>query len=329
LGGEAAARLFVAGVALGVPLAVGLGHWAGAGREAVTLHARVAEAGGWTPADLSVAAGEPLHLRLTSDDVVHGFAVGQIEAPAIDVLPGQMVETTLTFEVPGRYTYYCTRWCGLGHWRMRGVIEVTGEAPATEGASEPPLYVRLGLDPDAPHPASATPTVRPAARRGAALSETIPAAYLASEQYRASAPADTWRALRAEASTRGLSDGEVWDLAAYVWARANPAETRAEGAALYAANCAACHGERGAGDGVLAAALDTHEAMAEMVFGTHTVAPTNFTDASQMLGASPALLQGKLIRGGMGTGMPAWGPVLTEAETWALVGYLYSFVFDD
>jgi hypothetical protein len=40
-----------------------------------------------------------------------------------------------------------------------------------------------------------------------------------------------------------------------------------------------------------------------------------------MLGASPALLQGKIIRGGMGTGMPYWGPIFTEAQTWALVDY--------
>ena len=29
--------------------------------------------------------------------------------------------------------------------------------------------------------------------------------------------------------------------------------------------------------------------------------PVDFTDAKRMLGASPALLQGKILRGGMGT----------------------------
>jgi cytochrome c oxidase subunit 2 len=321
----------VAGVALGVPLAMALGGWLAPGRKAVTLHARVAEAGGWTPADLTVGVGEPLRLRLTSDDVVHGFAVGHTDAPAVDVLPGQTSETTLTFDTPGRYTYYCTRWCGLGHWRMRGVIEVTGapaEAPGV-GNNEPPLYVRLGLDPDVPHPASVTPEGRPSAARGAALREALPETYSGLEAYRSNAPAETWRALRNEAVTAEMSDAEVWDLVAYVWARATPPGARAEGEALYAANCAACHGESGEGDGVMATALDTHDAMAEMAFGTHTVAPADFTDAAQVLGASPALLQGKLIRGGMGTGMPAWGPILTEAQTWALVGYLYFFVFEE
>jgi mono/diheme cytochrome c family protein len=47
-----------------------------------------------------------------------------------------------------------------------------------------------------------------------------------------------------------------------------------------------------------------------------------------MLSASPAHLQGKIIRGGMGTGMPYWGPILTEDQTWALVAYLLTFQFE-
>jgi len=56
--------------------------------------------------------------------------------------------------------------------------------------------------------------------------------------------------------------------------------------------------------------------------------PAAFTDARRMLGASPALLQGKILRGGMGTGMPSWGPIFTDAQTWALVDYLWTFQFD-
>jgi mono/diheme cytochrome c family protein len=39
------------------------------------------------------------------------------------------------------------------------------------------------------------------------------------------------------------------------------------------------------------------------------------------------LLHGKIVRGGMGTGMPNWGSLLTDAEVWALVDYLYGFQF--
>jgi mono/diheme cytochrome c family protein len=46
-----------------------------------------------------------------------------------------------------------------------------------------------------------------------------------------------------------------------------------------------------------------------------------------MLSASPAHLQGKILRGGMGTGMPYWGPIFTDDQTWALVSYLWTFQF--
>ena len=94
------------------------------------IHARMAETGGWTPENLTAEVGQPLHLRLTSDDVMHGFAVGQSDQPPVDVIPGEITEVTLTFDKPGKYTFYCTRWCSVNHWRMRGTIEVTG--PGTD-----------------------------------------------------------------------------------------------------------------------------------------------------------------------------------------------------
>ncbi len=321
---EFAARVFVLGIALGLPLAALIARLAD---KTIELRARVAEAGGWTPTDLTVAVGQPLILRLISDDVLHGFALGQSDGPAIDVPPGQAVETTLTFDRPGKYVFYCTRWCGLGHWRMRGTIEVAGTtADSTTG--QPPLYVTLGLNIDALHEAAVTPKGAPSATRGAQLGVALPANYLTQDYYRAHSPAEVWQALRAGSFSTELTDDEVWDLVAFVWRSNTTPETLAEAKTLYAQNCAACHGETGAGDGIAAAALrdKAHEAQTE--FGHLTQAPADFTNADHMLGASPALLQGKIIRGGMGTGMPYWGPIFTEVQTWALVDYLWTFQFE-
>ena len=41
-----------------------------------------------------------------------------------------------------------------------------------------------------------------------------------------------------------------------------------------------------------------------------------------------ALLQGKVLRGGMGTGMPEWGSLYSDQELWAVVAFLRSFTFD-
>ena len=54
-------------------------------------------------------------------------------------------------------------------------------------------------------------------------------------------------------------------------------------------------------------------------------APPDFTDPRLLLGASPALLEGKMLRGGMGTGMPYWGPIFTADQMDAVIAYLYSF----
>jgi cytochrome c oxidase subunit II len=140
------------GAAIGLPLVLLGGRALQARTGTVEMHGRVAEVGGWTPETLSLGVGEPLRLRLVSDDVMHGFAVGQRPEEPIDLEPGRPVLTTLTFDRPGKYVFYCTRWCGQGHWRMRGTIEVTGAGTASEPASEP-LYLTLGLDIDAPHPA--------------------------------------------------------------------------------------------------------------------------------------------------------------------------------
>ena len=54
--------------------------------------------------------------------------------------------------------------------------------------------------------------------------------------------------------------------------------------------------------------------------------PTDFTDPT-LLGASNALLEGKILRGGMGTGMPAWGAIFGDEELQALLDHLWTFQF--
>ena len=56
--------------------------------------------------------------------------------------------------------------------------------------------------------------------------------------------------------------------------------------------------------------------------------PADFTDASQMLGANDVLLQGKILRGGMGTGMPEWRSLYSDQDMWDVISFIRSFVFD-
>ncbi len=184
--------------------------------QTMELHARMAEMGGWTPENLNAVVGVPLRLRLTSDDVTHGFAVGYLDQPAVEVKPGEMTNITLVFTHLGKYTFYCSRWCGVNHWRMRGTIEVT-DLITTPAPAKSPLYVALGLNIDAAHQASVTPGKMPSAWRGALLNRMIPTTYTSKDYYLSHTPLDMWLTLRANASYADLSDQEVWDLVAWVW----------------------------------------------------------------------------------------------------------------
>ncbi len=312
--------LIITGIflAVGVPIF----FWSGT----PLIHARISENGGWNPDVIRAEAGKPLHLKLTSDDVVHGFAVGQMEMESVDILPGKVIDVTLTFDKPGIYTFFCTRWCGLNHWRMRGRIEVSGSPSDPEPASVP-LYVTLGLNLDTPHDAPAIPFSQPSAINGQQLAVNLPIDQ-AAEYYRPRSPYQVFD----ELNDTSLTEAQRWDVVAYIWQSNTTKESLANGQKLYTQNCAACHGENGAGDGVFAddlAAAD--ESSMQTMNGTGAMSmqtPVDFTDPTRMLGASPALLQGKILRGGMGTGMPMWGSIFTEDQIWDLIAYLYSFQFE-
>lgn len=312
--------LIVTGIllAIGAPLFL----WA----RTPLIHARMAEDGGWNPDVIEVEVGKPLHLKITSDDVVHGFAVGQMDMQSVDILPGKVTEITLNFNKPGIYTFYCTRWCGLNHWRMRGTIEVSG-SPSDPEPAVVPLYVSLNLDLDAPHDAPVIPNGKPSAIKGQSLEPNLPSDQ-SPDYYRSHSPYQVF----ADLSSTSLTEAQRWDVVASFWQSNTTSASLANGKQLFAENCAACHGEKGTGDGVFAddlaeageTSMQTMEGAMNMVMQT----PVDFTDPKRMLGASPALLQGKILRGGMGTGMPMWGSIFTEQQIWDLIAYIYSFQFE-
>lgn len=314
-------------ITAGILIAVGapLFFW----RSTLLIHARMVDTGGWSPDVIKAEVGEPLRLRLTSDDVVHGFAVGQMDMEAVNVEPGKVTDVTLTFDKPGIYTFYCTRWCGVNHWRMRGTVEVSGPDTDSEPAPTIPLYVKFAIDIDAPHESPVVPNSQPSAVRGQQLTDGLEISKFSNpEFYRSNSPYQVFENL----AYTGLSDAEKWGVVAYIWQLNNTPEALTNGKELYAQNCAACHGENGAGDGVFADELaKAGEASMQTMNGSMDMAmqtPADFTDTRRMLGAAPALLQGKILRGGMGTGMPMWGSIFTEEQIWDLIAHLYSLQFD-
>jgi mono/diheme cytochrome c family protein/plastocyanin len=320
---ERIARLLI-GAAVFAAVAVPLAFW----WRTPLVHARMADDGGWSPDTMQAQVGVPLELHLTSDDVVHGFAVGKLDLPAVDILPGKVTDIALLFDEPGTYTFYCTRWCGLNHWRMRGTIQVGGESEL-EAAGEPgtPLYAELGLDLDAPRSAAVLPGAKPLAAVVDSQLRAALSGYISTDYYRSHAPYEAWQELRADKALKASDDQELWQFTASVWQANAAPDDLADGRQLFAQNCAACHGEGGAGDGVFADELNATAMPATMSGAAMWQPPANLTDPVRMLAASPALLQGKILRGGMGTGMPSWGAIFTAEQAWNLVAYIYSFQF--
>jgi len=115
----------------------------------------------------------------------------------------------------------------------------------------------------------------------------------------------------------------VWNLVAWAWLKDVKPNALARAETLFARDCAACHGLDGKGGGPAGVGLPGMRKMDP----TMPKGPANFTDAGTMLAASDVLLQGKLLRGGMGTGMPEFGSLYSDEEQWAMIAYLRTFLF--
>jgi mono/diheme cytochrome c family protein len=111
---------------------------------------------------------------------------------------------------------------------------------------------------------------------------------------------------------QSLSEGQRWDVIAYVLSMSTTADRTSAGETLYQENCAACHGPEGAGDGPQAAGLSS--------------AVTNFSDQQTMSQRSTDDLY-QAIKNGSGQAMPAFADQLTDDEIWNLADYLRSLSF--
>ena len=73
--------------------------------------------------ELHVPVGRKVKITMTTEDVIHSFFVPAFRIK-MDVVPGKY--STVWFEPtkPGRYHLFCAEYCGTGHSRMIGWIDV-------------------------------------------------------------------------------------------------------------------------------------------------------------------------------------------------------------
>ena len=76
---------------------------------------------------LNVPINKPVLVHLTSKDVIHSFGVYELRVKQ-DAVPGMDIPVWFIPSRVGEYEITCSQLCGLGHYRMRGFVNVKSEA---------------------------------------------------------------------------------------------------------------------------------------------------------------------------------------------------------
>ncbi len=75
------------------------------------------------PAEVTLEAGVPVILELSTEDVTMGFDAPGLSLHA-EIVPGKVTRLAFTPGKPGTFDYICDIFCGEGHEDMSGVIKV-------------------------------------------------------------------------------------------------------------------------------------------------------------------------------------------------------------
>ena len=73
--------------------------------------------------DMHLPLGRNVVVQLSARDVIHSFGVPTMRVKQ-DAIPGVMTPVWFTPTLEGKFDIACSQLCGLGHYRMRGIITV-------------------------------------------------------------------------------------------------------------------------------------------------------------------------------------------------------------
>lgn len=76
--------------------------------------------------EMSLIAEKPVRLLLRSKDVIHSFFIPEFRFKQ-DAIPGTEMEVWFVPTTPGNFEIACAEFCGLAHYRMRGILTVSTE----------------------------------------------------------------------------------------------------------------------------------------------------------------------------------------------------------
>jgi cytochrome c oxidase subunit 2 len=76
--------------------------------------------------EIHLPVNRPVIVQLSSKDVIHSFGVAAMRVKQ-DAIPGEFTPIWFTPTQTGTFEIACSQLCGLGHYKMRGVIKVESE----------------------------------------------------------------------------------------------------------------------------------------------------------------------------------------------------------
>jgi len=77
----------------------------------------------FTPSEITLKKGEPVILRLSSSDRVHGFMSKPLKIDT-DIPSDATKDVAVTPDAAGNYTVICDHYCGTGHGNMKMKVTV-------------------------------------------------------------------------------------------------------------------------------------------------------------------------------------------------------------
>lgn len=76
---------------------------------------------------LNLPVDKPVLVHLSSKDVIHSFGLYEMRVKQ-DAIPGMNIPVWFTPTRVGEYEITCSQLCGLGHFRMRGFVNIQSQA---------------------------------------------------------------------------------------------------------------------------------------------------------------------------------------------------------
>jgi cytochrome c oxidase subunit 2 len=84
---------------------------------------------------LYLPVNKEVDILLRAQDVIHNFNVPAMRVKQ-DAVPGLLIRTHFTPARTGQFEIACAELCGLGHYKMRGFVQVQSQADFDKGMAE-------------------------------------------------------------------------------------------------------------------------------------------------------------------------------------------------